>query len=108
MLNLKWQENTINKDILKGDVVLNLFSTKGRWKYKSNNKSLTAKALGMPVATNPDDLKKYMNEKERKKAAMEGIEEVKKFYDVRISVKEYQDLISKLKQKKNDSISLSK
>lgn len=106
--NIKWKVDTVHSNILKGDIVLNPFSAKGKWKYKSNNKSLMAKALGMPVATTPQELERFMEEKERKKAAIEGLEEIKNLWDVRISVKEYQQLINNLKEKDDPSMSLPK
>lgn len=101
LLNIKWKEETLNENLLKGDIVLNPFSPRARWKFKSNNKTLTSWALGMPVATTPEELKKFMNEEERKKEAIIRLKEVKEKWDIKLSIPEYEDLISQIKKNKD-------
>ena len=108
LLNIRWKEETLNENILKGDIILNPFSPKGRWRFKSNNKSLVAKALGMPVATTPEELRMFVNVDERKKAAKEGILEVASKWGVKQSIPEYEALINQIKKTRNASIPLSK
>lgn len=104
VMNIRWNPDTINADILKGDIVLNPFSNKGHWKYKSNNKSLTAWALGMPVATSPDDLKRFISETERKKEAEIKLKEVQEQWDIRLSISQYEDLIKQIEKDANFSL----
>jgi len=94
--NLPWGIDTVSRDILEGDIVVNPFSSSGKWKYKSNNKTITAWALGMPVAHDVEDLKRFISVDERKKEANEKMEEIKTKYDIKLSVKEYQDIIDGL------------
>lgn len=96
--NLPWNIDTINKDIIEGDIVVNPYSSKGKWKFKSNNKTVAAWALGMPVAHDVEDLKKFIKEEARKEEAKLRLAEVKEFYDTKISVKEYKDFIEELKR----------
>lgn len=98
--NVKWDLKTINKEILKCDFVLMPKTDKGRFIYKSNNKITKAWALGMPVATNPDEFKKFMYADIRKKEAEKRLKEVKEKWDVRQSVREYQNLIQKIKDER--------
>ncbi len=98
--NLPWTADTVNGDILKGDIVINPTSNNGRWKYKSNNKTINAWALGMPVAANKDELLFFMDEAER---AIEGnirYDQMRREYDVKDTVKEYRALIDEIKLKK--------
>jgi hypothetical protein len=88
--------NTVYKDIIDGDIVVNPQSNKGRWKYKSNNKTIMAWALGMPVATNVEELKKFISEDERKKEQVIRDKELKEKWDIKYSVDEYKQLIDSL------------
>lgn len=100
VINKRWNEGTVNEDIIKGDIVINPFSKKGKWKFKSNNKTMNAKALGMPVATNSSELNELINVDARKKASEEGLIEVASEYDVKLSVRDYNELINSIKDGK--------
>ena len=89
-----WQ--TIYEDITEGDIVINPQSTKGKWKYKSNNKTILAWALGMPVANDFDDLRRLIDEEERRKEQVKNNKELKEKWDVKYSVEEYKKLIASL------------
>jgi len=91
--NFPWNIDTINQDILEGDFVINPKSKKGKWKYKSNNKTLSAWALGMPVAHDIDELKKFIDSEERKKEAEKRYQEIKDEWDIKYSVQDYKKLI---------------
>lgn len=96
LLNLPWTKETADSDIQKADIVINPRSGAGRWKYKSNNKTINAWALGMPVAHNDVELLQFIPAEAREKEAKEKLELVKKEFDVRQSVAEYQKLIEEL------------
>ena len=98
--NLPWKLETVNEDIVSADIVINPQSKKGKWKYKSNNKTITAWALGMPVANDVEELEKFLDGEERQKESQKKLQEVKELYDVKISVNEYQELISKIAKEK--------
>ncbi len=91
--NTTYEYPKVHQDIIENDIVLMPEPTDERGKYKSNNKTLTAWALGMPVATTPEDLDKYEEELERNKEVAIRMEEIKKKWDVKISVEEYRQLI---------------
>lgn len=104
LMNIRWKIENINNDILRGDIVLNPFSSKGHWKYKSNNKTLTSWALGMPVAASPQELEMFISERERKKEMELRLKEIKERWDIHKSIVQYEDLIKQI----NESFSLSK
>ena len=94
--NLPWSKEHWMNDILKGDVVLCPNNKKGRFQYKSENKTIQAWALGMPVAHIDKDLDKFASENARKDEASLRLKEVDKKYNVKDSVKEYQELIDEI------------
>jgi len=94
--NIPWGLDTVNQDILKGDMVINPRLSSNNFKFKSNNKTLTAWALGMPVADDNYQLKKFMDEGERKAEARIKLNEIEEKWDVKISIQEYKNLIKEL------------
>uniref|UniRef100_A0A6M3MCY7 Glycosyltransferase n=1 Tax=viral metagenome TaxID=1070528 RepID=A0A6M3MCY7_9ZZZZ len=101
--NVEWKEDTVNEDILKCDFVVLPEDMRPLGKYKSNNKAITAWALGMPVAKTPEDVERFLDPEERRKEAELRLKEVREKWDVRISVGEFRDLIERIKkQKKSD------
>lgn len=101
LTNIPWTPETVNRDIQKGDVVINPRLTTGRWKYKSNNKTILAWALGMPVAHTKDELASLMTADQRVAESVRRLAEVRASYRVEQSVEEYQNLIAELLAKKN-------
>lgn len=87
-------------DIQSGDVVLNPQIKKGKWKFKSDNKSSIAKALGMPVAHTDEELDVLMTEESRRIASAAALEEAKEKLDVKLSVVDYKDVLKDIKLKK--------
>ena len=85
-----------NEIILQHDIVLLPPDTRPRGKFKSKNKTYTAWALGMPVASIPEDLKRFLSAEERKKEAEKGLKEVREKWDVKISVEEFKEFIKEL------------
>jgi len=104
LVNCPWTPETYNRDILKADVIINPQFTTGRWKYKSNNKTINAWALGMPVAKTKNELESFVSEQSRTIEGKLRYEQVRREFDVKDSVKEYQNLISELKQKKDGRV----
>ena len=98
--NLPWKLETVNDDILLGDMVLNPQGKNGKWKYKSNNKTLSAWALGMPVAHTVEEMNKFMDEEERQKESKLRIQEVSEKWEIHRSIDEYKELIEKIKESK--------
>lgn len=99
LTNYPFNWKTAYKDIQEGDMVINPQSSKGRWKFKSNNKTQLGWALGMPVAMNAEDLQRFMSEEERRKEQTLRNEEIKTLWDIKLSVEEYRNLINTTKSK---------
>ena len=99
LINYPWNAKTVNHDILKGDIVINPQSLMGKWKFKSNNKTLTAWALGIPVAKDVEQLKEFMDGEARQKESNKRLQEIKDKWDIKISVKEFKKLIKQINGK---------
>lgn len=95
--NIKWSADTVNENIKLGDMVINPTSKKGKWKFKSNNKTITAWGLGMPVAFTPEDFTRFKNPAERTKEVKIKLKEVQEKWDIKESVVEYKKVIEGLK-----------
>jgi len=94
--NYPWDIKTINDHIKEADMVINPQSTAGKWKYKSNNKTLTGWALGMPVATTVEELERFIDPEERRKEVELRQKELREKWLISKSVKEYKELITDL------------
>jgi len=102
--SVKWTKETEMEEIQEADFALLPEKTIGKWPYKSNNKTIHAWALGLPVAKTMDDLKRFIDPIERQKESELRLKEVKDKYDVRLSAKELLDLIDQYgKDKVGDS-----
>lgn len=100
LTNYPWGAKTWLDDLLRADVVINPKFEIGRFKYKSDNKTTQAWALGLPVAHIDKDLDRF-------KTAEARIEEANKRYDyalaernVHKSVFEMKELIQELNDKR--------
>ena len=100
LTNYRWNVDTVNRNIIKGDIVLNPKAENGRWKYKSNNKTITSYLLGMPVATSPEEIERYSHPEVRQEVSIKTKELAEKEYDIKLSVDAYKKLINKLKNEK--------
>lgn len=97
IINVKWETNSCWSEIQASDAVLN-FQPKSifRFKYKSNNKTIIAQALGMPVIKTFEDIERLATKKAREEEVKRGLEEVRKNYDIRFSIQQYKELIDSL------------
>jgi hypothetical protein len=100
LVNYPWESATVNQHLRRAHVVLNWQVQYGKWRFKSNNKTTTAWALGLPVAHNGDELAKLMTEDARVRESEVRLSEVRERYDVRQSVRDYQNLIAQLRNDK--------
>ena len=91
-----WQEDRVCQELLAADVVLNPRLGWGAGRFKSNNKTVLAWALGLPVAHDEDELSRLMTEEARRREAERRHDEVRIAYDVRRTVDEYRALIDEL------------
>ena len=86
----RWKLSTVCDDIIEHDIVIN---PPGR--FKSNNKTIMSWALGMPVATDIDELYKFLGCNTRRAEAELRLDEVKREWNVKTSAKELKYLINK-------------
>jgi len=98
--NLRWTLNTVDDDILSCDIIINPKLEKGNFKYKSNNKTLHAWALGVPVASTYDELVKFLDADNRKIEIEKRNHELEDKWELSQSVKQYKDLIDIIKKDK--------
>lgn len=97
--NIKWEPHNAFMDIQSGDFVINPPSPFGDLRFKSNNKTLIAWALGMPVVNVAEDLDRFLDPAERQKESELRLAEVHKDWDIELSIKQYQDLICDIRTK---------
>ena len=89
-------EFDFNGILLQHDIVLLPEDTRPRGKYKSKNKTYTAWALGLPVASTPEDVERFMEAEERRKEAKLRLKEIREKYDVKQSVEDFKQLIKQI------------
>jgi glycosyltransferase involved in cell wall biosynthesis len=65
-------------------------------KFKSENKTVIAQLLGVPVAKNAEEVDKLLSANARNKAIDTVYGKLKAEYDCRVSVKEYKELIDEI------------
>jgi hypothetical protein len=98
LVNRAWSEETIYRDLLNADVVLNPRSEEVPWRFKSGNKTLLAWALGLPVAHDRGELESLMTEHARRCEADRRYDEVRASHDVRRTVDDYRAVIAELSE----------
>lgn len=92
----KYNEESIYTRLQEADICLLPDGIRPKDIFKSNNKTIKAQLAGLPVAKNIDDLERLMSDIERNKEAEYNYKQAKKAYDVKLSVKEYKELIEEL------------
>lgn len=102
LINYPWTDETAYQDICRGDVVLNPKKKRGKWKYKSENKTVIAYQLGMPVAHNLDELLALRTAEARNKAVADSQKLLEEDYHISKSVCELKELIQELAEGKRD------
>jgi hypothetical protein len=102
--NFAWGPDTVSRDLLKADIVINPTIPNGRWKYKSNNKTLTAWAIGLPVAHTREELAALIPEAARVMDLAQRRYRLFDEYHVRRSVYEYRRLIDDVKSQASNSL----
>jgi len=98
----EWDVDKVHSELIMSDFALMPKYDKGKFIFKSNNKTLTCWALKVPVATMPEDLDRLGDPDERKREAEEKYEKVKAEFDVRKSVEQYKELIKDIKNAKTN------
>lgn len=93
---VKYDENAY-KEIQKADICVLPKMNRPQDRFKSENKTVIAQLLGLPVAVDADELDKLMDASSRNLAVNTVYDKLKLDYDCRLSVKEYKELINELK-----------
>ena len=96
---IKYEHYSSREYIAKADIVLNPRSNRAYFRYKSNNKSVIAWKLGVPVAVTCDDIARLMNPDERNSEVSIMQPSVEKEYDIEKSVKQYRSIIDKIENR---------
>jgi len=102
--NLKFAYPKVHGDLIENDIALLPLTTEAdvKGQYKSNNKTLTCWALGIPVARTPDELEELLPKEAREQESKKRLQEIQDKWDVQLSVKEYKSLISQLQNDKKN------
>jgi hypothetical protein len=95
---INYEQDTVNKYITEADILLNPRSEKAYFKYKSNNKSVTAWKLGLPVAVTPVDIARLMDPEERNREVALKQPIVEKEYNISQSAAQYREIISRIRE----------
>jgi hypothetical protein len=96
---IDYNYKTLHEELIKYDAILMPDTTDDlKGTFKSNNKTLTAWALGLPVIKLPTDFDRFMSAEERQKEADLRLAEVREKWDVRLSVVEYKALIDQIRE----------
>ena len=92
--NIKFDSETINDELVAGgDFILNYRPETGKFRFKSDNKTLIAWALGMPVVRSSEDIERFMDPEERKREVEARQLEIAQKWTVDKSVAEYRNVI---------------
>lgn len=97
----KYSEESIYTRLQQADICLLPEGIRPKDIFKSNNKTIKAQLAGLPVAKNIDDLERLVSDVERNKEAEYNYKEAVEKYDVKLSVKEYKELINEIRNPKN-------
>jgi len=98
-----WDEKSVIKEISDSDITINPHIG-GKSSYKSNNKTVKSMALGVPCVEDNfyNEIKKLLDDTDyRMSKAIEDRKIVEKYYDVKISVRELNEIIFDLKKERS-------
>jgi hypothetical protein len=91
--NIRWEEETCDEEYQKADFALLPEKKGGRFKYKSNNKTVHAWSLGLPVAKTREDLERFMEEGDRILESEKRLKQVRNENSVELSAKKLYEII---------------
>ena len=73
VVNVRYNFATVNEEIKKADMAILPQPDDYKGSFKTDNKTTDCWALGVPVATTPEDVERFMDEKERTKEKNEKL-----------------------------------
>jgi hypothetical protein len=94
-----YRQDTAYSHIKEGDLVLNPRSERAFYKYKSNNKTIIAWKLGLPVAATNEDVDRFIDQEERNKEVEEKKLIVKQNYNIKQSALQYREIIAEIRNR---------
>lgn len=92
----KYLPDTAYNEIQKADICVLPKMNRPQDRFKSENKTVIAQLLGLPVAVNAEELDELMTAEARTKQVDTVYDIVSKEYDCQLSVKEYKELINEI------------
>lgn len=95
---IPYNQQTAYRNIQKADIVLNPQSSKAFFKYKSNNKTIIAWKLGLPVATSSEELEMLINPECRNREIDSKKELVENDYNISKSAVQYRDIVARVRR----------
>lgn len=95
----KYDEDTIYEELKKHDFAYLPKNSRPEDEFKSNNRTIKANLVGLPVVHDKRTLELYINGKERQQWFNTEYDIIRKEYDVRNSVKQYKEIIDEIKSK---------
>jgi len=96
---LKYDEDTIYQELQKHDFAILPEGYRPQDHFKSNNKTIKANLAGLPVAKTADDVRLYMDAKERQAWFDTNYAKIQEEYDIRKSVEQYKGIIDELRSR---------
>jgi hypothetical protein len=96
----KYKHPDVYKQIQKADICVLPKNIRPWEHFKSENKTVIAELLGLPVAEDAEQLDKLLDADARTKAIDAVYDKLKVEYDCKLSVKEYKELIDEIKNKR--------
>lgn len=96
--NIEWSSERAYEDIKLGDFAINPKSVYGNFRFKSENKTITAWGLGLPVAETADDLDRFMDPQERQKEIDLRRKELGEKWDILLSVQQFKEILNGIKR----------
>lgn len=94
---VKYGHYSARRYIAQSDILLNPRSERAYFRYKSNNKSVVAWKLGIPVAATNDGIIRFLDPDERNRD-VENHRFVEHEYNIEKSAQQYRDIICKIKE----------
>lgn len=93
----KYREDTIYQELLKHDFVILPEGFRPVDQFKSNNKTIKANLVGLPVARTADEVRELMKPEARQAWFDSEYAKIKTDYDIRKSVEQYKAIIEGIK-----------
>lgn len=93
---VKWESATAYQDIQTADIAINPPVATSNFRFKSNNKTLVAWGLGLPVANTADELERFTDPAERTKEAAMRWEELQHDWRIEQSVEQFKQILANI------------